>query len=470
MTSERVHYYDATTSTCPQCKKIVQARTIGRDGKIYLQTHCQEHGISEALVYSDEQFYLDAQAFCKPGTYQRVYNSKVKDGCPNDCGFCPDHEQHICMPIVEITDHCDMQCPVCLVQNKESYYMEIDALKEIVERLILSEGQVQVLSLSGGEPTCHPQYKEMLEYLVSVPEILRVSVSTNGLRLARDKELRDLHKKLDVVVSLQFDGFKEETYEKIRGNGSYAAIKKNILEIIKDEDMAASLTVTAVRGINEDEFPAIVKYFLQEDNLLSMTIQPFSHEGTGSSFVHDPKDRVTIPEVIDLIAKGSDGVVQRDDFTPLPCSHPTCFCLTFLLKVEGGGWLPIKRVLAVDDYLDLIRNRSYISADDENVDKMKGLLYELWSGPAMRLPQSDGALKTMKNILKQIDASGGEEKDNIRIAERKMKSIFIHQFMDTHTFDVSRVRRCCTVYPKEDGKIYPMCAYNVLHRGKEGKR
>ncbi len=470
MTNNNVHYYDATTSTCPQCREIVQARTIGREGRVYLQTFCPEHGMTEALVYSDEKFYLDAQAFCKPGTMQRVYSSKVKDGCPQDCGFCPDHEQHICMPIVEITDYCDMECPVCLVQNESSYFMELDALKKIVDKLLLQEGQIQVISLSGGEPTCHPQYKEILEYLVSVDGILRVSVSTNGLRLARDPELRALHKKLDVVVSLQFDGFKEETYEKLRGKREYAKIKEDLLKIIDEEDMAASLTVTAARGVNEDEFPAIVEYFLAHDNLLSMTIQPFSHEGSGLAFAHDPMDRVTIPEVIDLVAKGSGGLVEKADFTPLPCSHPSCFCLTFLLKVEGGGWLPIKRVLAVDDYLDLIRNRSYISADDDNVDKMKGLLYDLWSGPAMRLPQSEGALKTMKSILKEIDASDGVEKQNIRIAERRMKSIFIHQFMDAHNFDVSRVRRCCSVYPKEDGKIYPMCAYNVLHRGKEGKR
>jgi len=470
MTTDGVHYYDTTRSTCPVCRRLTQARTVGRGGKIFLQTFCADHGLTEALVYDDEAFYLAAQDFCKPGTMQRLYAGRITSGCPEDCGFCPDHEQHICMPIIEITDHCDMACPVCLVRTDGTYHMELDDLKAMVDRLLLAEGQIQVLSLSGGEPTMHPRYGEILEYLTSLEDVVRVSVSTNGLRLARDPELLALHKELDVVVSLQFDGFTPTTYERLRGRGDVAAVKRELLDRLVAEDMAASLTVTAARGVNEHEFPALVQYFLQSDNLLSITVQPFSHEGTGRAFGHDPNDRVTVTEVMRLLSDGSNGVVEPDDFTPLPCSHPSCFCLTFLLQVEGGGWLPIKRVLGVDDYLSLIRNRSYISPDGENVDRLKGLLYELWSGPAMRLPQSEGALGTMKSILKEIDRRGGSAKSNVRIAERRMKSLFIHQFMDAETFDVSRVRRCCTVYPKEDGRIYPMCAYNVLYRGKAGRR
>lgn len=471
MTShEGTRYYGATRSTCPVCRRVVQARYVGRPEGAVLESHCPDHGVTTALIYDDETAWLDARAYCKPGTEPALFDSWTSRGCPDDCGFCPSHEQHVCMPIVEITDRCDMACPVCLVGSHGTKDMTFDELRTLVGRLVESEGSIQVLSLSGGEPTLHPEYRRMVEWLTSVEQILRVSVSTNGLSLARDPSLRAFHRAHDVVVSLQFDGFRPATWERTRGRPELARVKTELLRTMADEGLAASLTVTAMRGVNEDELGPILALYLDHDNLLSLTVQPFAHVGDGCRLPHDPMDRVTIPEVIRRLSEGSSGILTPDDFTPLPCCDPTCFALTFLLQVEGGGWLPVKRLLPVDDYLDLIRNRSYMSPDDENRDHLKDLMYELWSGPAANLPQSEGALRTMRGILREIDRQGGAPKTAVRVAERRMKSVYVHQFMDPETFDVSRVRRCCTVYARADGRQYPMCVYNVLRRGRGGAR
>ncbi|MBI4872983.1 MAG: radical SAM protein [Candidatus Riflebacteria bacterium] len=461
-------YYDVTRSVCPECRRLVQARVIGREGRVLLQTQCPEHGRSEALVYSDEAFYLEAQGYCKPGSVPRVFSRSAERGCPDSCGFCPEHEQHVCMPIVELTDACYLECPVCLVGKRGNTSMSRASLEGIVARLLAAEGTIQVLNLSGGEPTLHPEYESFLEYLTGLEQILRVSVSTNGLRLAEDDRLRALHKRLDVVVSLQFDGFRDETSARMRGRTGLARLKRDLLERLVAEDLTASLTVTLAKGVNEGELAEILTFYFAHDNFVSMTVQPFAHEGHGCTFPHDPLDRITIPEAVDLLSAASGGILEKGDFTPLPCSHPACFCLTFLLATEGGGWLPIKRVLPVDDYLDLIRNRSYIDPQGDNVDRMRGLLYELWSGPVALVPAGAAALRTIKHLLREIDAAApATPKRTVRIAERRMKSVFIHQFMDAETFDLSRARRCCSVYPKEDGRFYPACVYNVLRRGRD---
>ncbi len=459
--------YDVTRSTCPECRTLTQARILGREGRVILQTHCAVHGVTEALVYSDEAAWLAAQSYAKPGSVPRIFSRTSERGCPDSCGLCPEHEQHVCMPVVEITDACNLECPVCLVKNDGVYTMSRPALEGIVERLLAAEGTIQVLNLSGGEPTLHPEYESFLEYLSGVERILRVSVSTNGLRLARDRAFRDLHRKHDVVISLQLDGFREETYARLRGRAELAALKRELLDRLVEEDLTASLTVTLARGVNEGELADLLAFYFAHDNFVSMTLQPFAHEGGGLAFPHDPMDRVTIPDVVKLVSEASAGILQPSDFTPLPCSHPTCFCLSFLLAVEGGGWLPIKRVLAVDEYLDLIRNRSYIDPEGDGVERMRGLLYDLWSGPVAQLPQSAGALKTIKRLLGELDGAGRTSaRQTVRLVERRMKSVFIHQFMDAETFDLTRVRRCCTVYPREDGAFYPACVYNVLRRGR----
>ncbi|MBI4865291.1 MAG: radical SAM protein [Candidatus Riflebacteria bacterium] len=486
-------HYDVTRSTCPACRKLVCARIVGRDGRVLMVTACPDHGESEALISSSEDYYLESLSCLSRGSRPREFARTVSGGCPDDCGFCPDHEQHVCMPVIEITDSCDLACPICLVENVGQHEMSLATLKEIVARLLDSEESIQVLNLSGGEPTMHSGYHKLLEYLAGIDRIFRVSVSTNGVRLAREPGLRALHKELDVVVSLQLDGFSPDTYERLRGPLELARTKQQLLQQIVEEELPASLTMTLVRGVNEAELGQVLDVYLAHDNLLSLTIQPFTHAGHGRGFPHDPLTRITIPDVIELLRTASRGVLRPSDFGPLPCCHPACFCQTFLLKVEGGGWLPLKRLLRQGDYMGLLENRSYMSPDGENLERIRGMVYDLWAAPAEEpgsadgatrgsgsavqpaatlasaasadRSQRDGALRTIKRIFKEIDASGiPGPKRTVRIVERRKKSIFIHQFMDVHTFDLSRVRRCCSVYPKEDGALYPMCVYNVLRR------
>ena len=179
-------FHSFSKGLCPQCKRPVDGVRVIRGGKVYLRKQCATHGQSEALISGDADWFLKSLTYIKEGSIPLEYSTKVEKGCPDDCGLCPDHEQHSCLPIIEITNHCNLECPICIVQNRHNYDMSKEEFGSILDGLVKKEGQLETINLSGGEPTMHPQFFELLDMARSVKEIARVSISTNGLRCATD--------------------------------------------------------------------------------------------------------------------------------------------------------------------------------------------------------------------------------------------------------------------------------------------
>src|SRR6266545_766184 len=210
------HIFKHTTSTCPTCLALLDATVVLRDGKVYFKKQCKTCGPSEALVSEDARYYVGAYAFARAGTEPLKFRSNVEHGCPTDCGTCDDHEQHTCLPIVEVTDHCNLECPICIVDNHDSKHMTPETFAKIVDGLVEAEGSCESLALSGGEPTSHPQILELLQ-IANRPEIGRVVLITNGIRLGKDRAFAKAVKDLGVYVGLQLDGFTADVHIKIRG-------------------------------------------------------------------------------------------------------------------------------------------------------------------------------------------------------------------------------------------------------------
>jgi len=453
-----------TKSVCPTCRKLVFTRVLIKEQKVVFEKFCRDHGVSTAIVADDAEAYLSTERYHRMASVPLDFNKTFSHGCPDDCGFCPQHEQHVCMPIIEITDHCDMSCPICIVRNRNSWHMTLDELKKILDRLIETEGRIDVANISGGEPTLHPEFEKMIEECLSRKEILRVSVSTNGLRLARDEKLRRFLAERNVVISLQFDGSKHGNLEELRANTDFAS-KLSLINDLSALDAPCSITLTLVPGLNEEGLSEGIELLFSRQNILSMMIQPAAYTGRGKTFKHDDRRHIFIPEVMRLIEKHAGGKVKSADFSPLPCSHPSCFSLSFFLKTDDNKYISIKDLFEPDTYLDIIRNRSLFGTDPENFGKIEEAVYELWSGPSALAPDSEKALKAVKNLLRRIQSGGGfDPARNIAVAERNIKSVFIHAFMDEDTFDLTRARKCCQVYPLRDGRFMPACVYNVLER------
>jgi hypothetical protein len=340
--------------------------------------------------------------------------------------------------------------------------MTVEEFKSLIDNLIRAEAQIDVLNLSGGEPLIHPNLLEIVDEALSRPEIVRISISTNGLELLRQPDLLDKLYERNVVISLQFDGFDDKAYEVLRGR-KLLKEKLKILDLLADTGISTSLTVTAAGGVNDGQFPRILEYFFSQPHVVSIMIQPLCFAGRGANLIGQV-DRLTIPDIIKLLDAAGDSRVSASDFVPLPCSHPLCFCLAYYLVLDGGGTVSLNRLVDASRMMDSLANRTIFGLDSEEHDNLKDMIYEMWSGPAGSVPDSETVMKTLRAILDEISGSRFEPRKAFTVAERHIKSIFIHAFQDVETFDLSRVRRCCQAYPQPDGKLIPVCVRNVLGR------
>jgi len=455
-------YLTTTQALCRICRKQIPAQILVDDGRVWMQKECPEHGRQKSLIYGDAPAYLKLGHFHRKASMPLAFGTEAL-GCPDSCGICPQHEQHVCLPILEITDHCNWDCPICLVTNPGSHHWTRAEVARVLDGLIRSEGQIDVLNLSGGEPTLNPHFREIVEECVSRKQILRVSVSTNGSVLARDRDLLEFLAERRVIVSLQFDGLDDDIYQTLRGRPLLEE-KRRLIDLCGELDASMSLTTTVASGVNDHRLAEIAGLLFQHDHILSVMFQPAAYAGTAAARQR-PGGAVTIPDVIAALNGASHGTVSAADFSPLPCSHPACFSLAFYLKVEDKRHVPIKQMVDAERYLDLIQNRAIFGTDTENFNAVTDAVYELWSGPAALSPDSQKALGAIRRLLAAATANGGYSPHQaLTVAERSVKSIFIHQFMDPDTFDLSRVRKCCQVYPQLDGRLIPVCVQNCLKR------
>jgi 7,8-dihydro-6-hydroxymethylpterin dimethyltransferase len=456
------NYLTTTQSTCRTCRRLVSAQVFIENGSVWLQGECPEHGRQKARIYSDAEAYLKLGHFHRQASMPLSFAMKAT-GCPDSCGLCPEHEQHTCLPILEITDHCNWDCPICLVTNPGHHHWSRAEVARVLDGLIRSEGQIDVLNLSGGEPTLNPDFRGIVEECVSRKEILRVSVSTNGSVLAQNRELLEFLAERRVIVSLQFDGLSDDIYRTLRGRPLLEE-KLRLIDWCGELDSSMSLTATVASGVNDRRLVEIADLLFQYDHILSVMFQPAAYAGSAARLAR-PAEAVTIPDVIGALKGAGQGTVSADDFSPLPCSHPACFSLAFYLKVEAKRHVPIKQMVNADRYLDLIQNRAIFGTDADSFNAVTDAVYELWSGPAGLSPDSQKALGAIRKLLATATAGDGYSPQKaLTVAEHSVKSIFIHQFMDPQTFDLSRARKCCQVYPQLDGRLMPVCIRNCLQQ------
>ena len=457
-------FFKMTMSTCPECLKVLPAQVVFQDNHVYFLKHCPQHGASQAMVSEDAEYYRNAFNYAQPGTMPKHFSTAVAHGCPTDCGLCPSHQQHTCLPIVEITDHCNLNCPICIVDNQYSNHMTLEDFRGIVDMLIKHEGTLETITLSGGEPTSHPRFFDLVDE-ANRPEVGRVSVVTNGILLARSREFAEKAKEKNLYVILQLDGFDDEIQRAIRGV-PLMEVKHKALEHLAEFDIPTQIAYVPARGVNEHQLGDAVRLLLERDHVLSLLIQPLARTGHGGGmFPLDPMDRLTIPGVIRAIDEQTHGLVAREDFIPLPCSHPLCVSLTYLLRMDDGSFLPFPRFVDMKKHLDLFQSTATLEPGAKVESALQQAIMDLWSA-AGEMPNCDKIISAMRRALTEMFPSKAMDRQQlIALAERQAKTIFIHHYMDRHDFDLERLMKCCHHYPQIDGRIMPACGFNMFHRG-----
>jgi len=453
MTKKEV--YSHTEALCPKCRRKVQARIVQVNHRVEMEKFCPDHGYSSVLISTDVVWYQQSRQYVKPK--QKPLDVSVKNyrGCPDSCGMCPEHQQHTCLPVVEITGRCDLNCPICLKNRSVISDMSTTDFGLILDTLLRTEGKIDVLNISGGEPTMHPDLASLLE-LAAAKGVLQTTVSTNGRALVRHKPLRDLFKKFDAIVALQFDGFEGETYRLLRGK-DLADEKRSLIELLESEGIKYSLVATVANGINDGEITGMVDFFFRS-KALSLMFQPATYTGNAAAF-KETAAPLTISDVVREAGKSS--FVHPGDFNPLPCSHYSCFALSYYFAVEPGSYVSLKQVLGEERFLETIANRTLPGLDREGLGLFKERLYEMWSA-ADSAGTNEKILKRIKSLLSLMNETGFDSRKAMDLGFESMKSVFIHHFMDVDTMDLGRLIRCCNVYPQKDGRLIPMCAQNVF--------
>ncbi|WP_216207062.1 radical SAM protein [Amycolatopsis aidingensis] len=476
-------FVEYTKSICPVCKVVVDAQVNIRENKVYLRKRCKQHGPFEALVYGDAQAYLSSARFNKPGTIPLTFQTEVKDGCPSDCGLCPEHKQHACLGIIEVNTACNLDCPICFADSghqPDGYSITVEQCDRMLDVFVESEGEAEVVMFSGGEPTIHKNILEFIDLAQAKP-IRNVNLNTNGIRLATDRRFvaalgerngkgaaaRSASVEGDggrregksINIYLQFDGFDERTHREIRGK-DLRERKRQALDNCAEAGLTVTLVAAVERGLNEHELGDIIEFGLGHPAVRSVSFQPVTHSGRHVEF--DPLTRLTNSDVLELIARQRPDWFRTDDFFPVPCCFPTCRSITYLLTEgtpgePGFGVVPIPRLLRVEDYLDYVSNR--VVPDYA----IREALEKLWSASAFPGTETtEDRLRATAEALDCADACGVNLPGALAELTERAFMIVVQDFQDPYTLNVKQLMKCCVEEITPDGRMIPFCAYNSV--------
>lgn len=442
-------YYDFTLSLCPECLKRIDAKIVFEENNVFMLKRCPEHGNSKVLIADDAEYYKNIRNYNKPSEMPYTFNTKTHYGCPYDCGLCPDHEQHSCLTIIEVTDRCNLTCPTCYAGSSPTYgrHRTLDEIKKMMDAVVRNEKEPDVVQISGGEPTIHPQFFEILDYAKTLP-IKHLMLNTNGIRIAKEKDFAEKLKTYapDFEIYLQFDSFEDSVLRTLRG-ADLTKIRQQAIANLNEVNLSTTLVVTLQKGLNDGEIGKIVDFALKQKCVRGVTFQPTQIAGRLEDF-NTETDRITLTEVRRKILEQTD-VFNAEDLLPVPC-NPDALVMGYALKL-GDEVFPLTRYINPQDLLDNSKNTIVYEQDE----MLKGKMIELFStGNSVECAQEN--LKSILCCLPNIDAP--------ELGYDNLFRIIIMQFIDAYNFDVRSVKKSCVHIVDKDYKIIPFETMNLFYR------
>lgn len=463
-------FLGTTQSLCPECLAVVPAKVISKNGRVYFRKQCPTHGHREDFVCSDVRWF-DRSDYSLPGKIPLSYGTEPVRGCPYDCGLCSEHEQHTCIGLLEITSSCNLECPMCFaVSGPGGTHLSYADCVKAIDRLVEVEGEPEILQLSGGEPTIHPQFDDVLEYACNQP-IDIVMINTNGVRIAKDSAFieRLAAWKHRIEVYLQFDGFDDSGYEVLRGE-SLLQTKLKAVEELGNHGIRTILVSTVQPGVNDQDIGRLVEFATQRRWITGVSFQPATYSGR---FVlpEQLEQRTTFPDIIKAVATQTD-TWRESDFAPLPCAHPNAHTLAYAYR-SGKDVVPLARFVNLEEHLDLLSGRITF-----NRPRAKQLIAEFLKrqtcgsvGCETELPASNTPPPIASTSPLKIDAATqvvAQEFFTKALLEKldpeDMLRITTTSFMDAYNFDIRQVMKSCVHFVLPTGHLIPFSAYNVLYR------
>lgn len=448
-------YYDHTLSLCVECHRQVSAKIIFEDDKVFLTKHCRDHGFQKVLIADDVAYYKNIRNYNKASEYPRTPHTSTHYGCPYDCGICPDHEQHSCLTLVEVTDRCNLTCPTCYASSSPTHghHRTLDQIEAMLDAIVKSEGEPDVVQISGGEPTIHPDFFAILDLAKARP-IKHLMVNTNGIRIASDVAFTERLASYmpDFEIYLQFDSFKPEALRHLRGK-DLTDVRKRALDNLNRFNLSTTLVVTLQKGINDDEIGSIIDYALKQPCVRGVTFQPTQVSGRLENF--DPaQDRLTSTEIRRLILEQTN-VFKANDLVPVPC-NPDALTMGYALKYNDAVF-PLTHLIDPSILLNNSRNTIVYEQDEQLREHMIRMFSTGNSADAVQ--------STFHHLLCCLpDVSAPQ------FSYDNLFRVIIMNFMDAYDFDVRAIKKSCVHIVHPDGRIIPFETMNLFYRpGMEAK-
>ncbi|MCP4137379.1 MAG: radical SAM protein [bacterium] len=452
-------FINATLAYCTDCGKTETARIIARDSGVYMERMCPAGGVRSVKIAARYSWYMDRVV--KPQTVSQPKKIKEsKKGCPEDCGLCGWHTASIQLPVFSITNACNMDCPICFTYNRkdQQYFKSLEDTNRILDAIFENAGDVQLINMTGGEPTLHPGLPDLVAAAYK-RGIKRVTVNTNGLKLAEDKELAQKIKESGAHMVLSLDTMDPEKSIIIHGM-DVTEQKRKALEVLETYNIPTTILSVCIKGVNEEDVREIADEYIGKNFVRSVTIQNMTYTGEqGRDFT--PRDHITIDEVESLLARNEK--FEEEDFFSLGSYHPLCYSVAYYIVYENKTY-SLTKVLDPETLSGFTADNYFLDPNRDFSRDFRDGINRLWAEG-----EDEDYLKVLRKILEQFyphDKIISREERN-RLGEEMVKMVYIHPHMDEDNFDIDRVSRCGDVVPDESGQMVPACSYNLLYRQRD---
>jgi 7,8-dihydro-6-hydroxymethylpterin dimethyltransferase len=480
-----------TKSLCPECLAVLDAEVYEDNDKIMIKKTCKEHGEFDNTYWSSSEVYMKAKDYGKVGRGIDNPQTIADSECPQNCGLCEEHESHTVLGLIDVTNRCNMKCPVCFANaavSKTLYEPTYEEIRTMLQNLRNNRPvPTPALQYAGGEPTVRKDIVELVK-LAKEEGFRHTQIATNGLRLARlptlAQELKDAGLN---TVYLQFDGVTEEPYLKIR-NRNLLSVKLAAIENCRKVNLQIVLVPTIIKGVNDGQIGDILRFAAQNiDIIRGVNFQPVSFAGrTPADEVES--QRVTIPDFEMMVEDQTDSQIKVEDFYPASCvtpvsefieaingkdaqvtftCHPHCGSATYIF-IDGNEMIPITRFIDVDRFFNLLTNSTEDMEAGGLVAKAK-----IVARATLELPKTVDMSKSPDSVdLRSILTAVFRDRSYKSLGDFHHKTLLVScmHFMDPFNFDQDRVRRCVIHYAVPDGRIIPFCSMNAIYRGEIEKK
>jgi uncharacterized radical SAM superfamily Fe-S cluster-containing enzyme len=444
-------YYDQTVSLCDDCLRRVEAKHVVRDGQVWLYKWCPEHGARKVLIATDAAYWrLGREVYIKPPEMPLVFNTEMRWGCPYDCGLCPDHMQHSCLTIVEVTDHCNLACPVCYADSgpHRPEHRSLAAIEHMLDTIVANEGEPDVVQISGGEPTTHPDFFAILDAAKQRP-IRHLMLNTNGVRIANEpgfaEKLASYQPGFEIY--LQFDSFELSALLALRG-ADLRKVRERAVARLNEAGLSTTLVMTVAKGLNDGEIGRVVDYAARQECVRGVTLQPVQFAGRTDG-LDSGLNRLTLTEVRSALLAQTP-LFAAEDIIPVPC-NPDALAMGYALKTPGGV-MPLTRF--VEPKALLAGERSTIVFESDAA--LKAEVFGLFA--TNHGPEGQAArLASLLCCLPQVKAPG-------ELSYRNVFRVLIMSFIDAANFDVRAMKKSCVHIAQPDGTVIPFESFNLFYR------